>query len=307
MITLFHLYILVCFLISPIYSVLSNDGICVTTKREKEIITLSSGKTIEKEVWILVEECCKGYNRYNNVSNKCEPICEPNCRFGTCVSPNECQCFPEYHGKLCEKESTDCNDGFWGANCTKECDCNGFNCRQMNGKCMCGDGFMGKHCESDCGKNTFGFNCTSICDCVNGVCNKITGSCTCYFGYMGKNCSIKIPESTTTIKIYTSSPDENNNIFINPIISYCILGIVLLTAIIIVIYFQCLKRKSYGMVNLYAAKMALPAPNPGSFENISDHDYESIQYAPLPKHISDPKYYRGYEIPCTVPINAKYS
>ncbi|XP_040599981.1 epidermal growth factor-like protein 6 isoform X2 [Mesocricetus auratus] len=50
--------------------------------------------------------CCYGWKR--NSKGVCEATCEPRCKFGECVGPNKCRCFPGYTGKTCSQDVNEC-------------------------------------------------------------------------------------------------------------------------------------------------------------------------------------------------------
>ncbi|XP_027464361.1 epidermal growth factor-like protein 6 isoform X1 [Zalophus californianus] len=50
--------------------------------------------------------CCYGWRR--NSKGVCEATCEPGCKFGACVGPNKCRCFPGYTGKTCSQDVNEC-------------------------------------------------------------------------------------------------------------------------------------------------------------------------------------------------------
>ncbi|XP_021104790.1 epidermal growth factor-like protein 6 isoform X1 [Heterocephalus glaber] len=50
--------------------------------------------------------CCYGWKR--NSKGVCEATCEPGCKFGECVGPNKCRCFPGYTGKTCSQDVNEC-------------------------------------------------------------------------------------------------------------------------------------------------------------------------------------------------------
>ncbi|KAM5221145.1 epidermal growth factor-like protein 6 isoform 2-T2 [Ctenodactylus gundi] len=50
--------------------------------------------------------CCYGWRR--NTKGVCEATCEPGCKFGECVGPNKCRCFPGYTGKTCSQDVNEC-------------------------------------------------------------------------------------------------------------------------------------------------------------------------------------------------------
>nr|XP_060473347.1 epidermal growth factor-like protein 6 isoform X3 [Panthera onca] len=50
--------------------------------------------------------CCYGWRR--NSRGGCEALCEPGCKFGECVGPNKCRCFPGYTGRTCSQDVNEC-------------------------------------------------------------------------------------------------------------------------------------------------------------------------------------------------------
>ncbi|XP_055987262.1 epidermal growth factor-like protein 6 [Sorex fumeus] len=50
--------------------------------------------------------CCYGWRRGSR--GVCEATCEPKCKFGECVGPNKCRCFPGYTGKTCSQDVNEC-------------------------------------------------------------------------------------------------------------------------------------------------------------------------------------------------------
>ncbi|XP_055420627.1 epidermal growth factor-like protein 6 [Bubalus kerabau] len=46
-------------------------------------------------------------------------MCEPGCKFGECVGPNKCRCFPRYTGKTCSQDVKEC--GFKPQPCQHRC------------------------------------------------------------------------------------------------------------------------------------------------------------------------------------------
>ncbi|XP_010352352.1 epidermal growth factor-like protein 6 isoform X1 [Rhinopithecus roxellana] len=50
--------------------------------------------------------CCYGWRR--NSKGVCEATCEPGCKFGECMGPNKCRCFPGYTGKTCSQDVNEC-------------------------------------------------------------------------------------------------------------------------------------------------------------------------------------------------------
>ncbi|XP_029785290.1 epidermal growth factor-like protein 6 isoform X2 [Suricata suricatta] len=50
--------------------------------------------------------CCYGWRRISE--GACEASCEAGCKFGECVGPNKCRCFPGYAGKTCSQDVNEC-------------------------------------------------------------------------------------------------------------------------------------------------------------------------------------------------------
>lgn len=48
-----------------------------------------------QEVNETVVRCCDGYAS-NPDKDKCLPICEHNCAYGSCTAPNHCSCYDGY-------------------------------------------------------------------------------------------------------------------------------------------------------------------------------------------------------------------
>ncbi|XP_070145879.1 epidermal growth factor-like protein 6 [Ovis canadensis] len=61
--------------------------------------------------------CCYGWRRSSK--GVCEAMCEPGCKFGECVGPNKCRCFPGYTGKTCSQDVNEC--GFKPRPCQHRC------------------------------------------------------------------------------------------------------------------------------------------------------------------------------------------
>lgn len=61
--------------------------------------------------------CCYGWRRSSK--GVCEALCEPGCKFGECVGPNKCRCFPGYTGKSCSQDVNEC--GFKPRPCQHRC------------------------------------------------------------------------------------------------------------------------------------------------------------------------------------------
>ncbi|XP_017853937.1 tenascin [Drosophila busckii] len=113
--------------------------------------------------------CAEGYARGLRESNVmgCQPMCVPDCGYGHCVAPNQCECFPGYQKRL---NRTSCE-----ANSYLRCE-NGFCANRTH--CVCQNGYRfdlnTTSCLPDCGY-----------DCDNGVCIS-PGNCRCFNGYERK-------------------------------------------------------------------------------------------------------------------------
>ncbi|KAM9669276.1 epidermal growth factor-like protein 6 isoform 1-T1 [Dama dama] len=77
--------------------------------------------------------CCYGWRRSSK--GVCEAMCEPGCKFGECVGPNKCRCFPGYTGKTCSQDVNEC--GFKPRPCQHRC----VNTHGSY-KCFCPSGHM---------------------------------------------------------------------------------------------------------------------------------------------------------------------
>ncbi|XP_014584246.3 epidermal growth factor-like protein 6 isoform X2 [Equus przewalskii] len=77
--------------------------------------------------------CCYGWRRSSK--GVCEAMCEPGCKFGECVGPNKCRCFPGYTGKSCSQDVNECG--------VKPRPCQ-HRCVNTHGsyKCFCLNGYM---------------------------------------------------------------------------------------------------------------------------------------------------------------------
>ncbi|XP_037825952.1 von Willebrand factor D and EGF domain-containing protein [Lucilia sericata] len=119
--------------------------------------------------------CAEGYAKALHSPNAaqmgCQPVCIPDCGFGHCVGPNQCECFPGYQQRV--------NSSICESNCYLRCE-NGF-CANRTG-CICQDGYKydvnTTSCLPDCGD-----------DCENGICTA-PGFCRCFNGYQrnGSKC-----------------------------------------------------------------------------------------------------------------------
>ncbi|XP_059499006.1 multiple epidermal growth factor-like domains protein 10 [Stegostoma tigrinum] len=125
--------------------------------------------------------CCPGYYESRGI---CVPQCAQECVHGRCLTPDQCQCAPEWRGQDC---SSDCSALYWGTNCSQKCACrNGGQCDPLTGLCSCPPGYTGLACEDPCRPGTYGQDCSRLCQCRNGArCDRVTGACECVNGTTG--------------------------------------------------------------------------------------------------------------------------
>ncbi|XP_042316543.1 epidermal growth factor-like protein 6 [Sceloporus undulatus] len=78
-------------------------------------------------------DCCYGWKR--NSKEHCEATCEHGCKYGECVMPNKCNCFPGFTGKTCSQDLNECG--------LKPHPCK-HRCMNTHGsyKCYCLNGYM---------------------------------------------------------------------------------------------------------------------------------------------------------------------
>ncbi|KAH0624693.1 hypothetical protein JD844_032409 [Phrynosoma platyrhinos] len=78
-------------------------------------------------------DCCYGWKR--NSKEHCEATCEHGCKYGECVMPNKCKCFPGFTGKSCSQDLNECG--------LKPHPCK-HRCMNTHGsyKCYCLNGYM---------------------------------------------------------------------------------------------------------------------------------------------------------------------
>ncbi|XP_067422269.1 epidermal growth factor-like protein 6 [Emydura macquarii macquarii] len=77
-------------------------------------------------------ECCYGWKKNKG---HCEATCEHGCKYGECVGPNKCKCFPGFTGKTCSQDTNEC--GLKPRPCEHRC-------MNTHGsyKCYCLNGYM---------------------------------------------------------------------------------------------------------------------------------------------------------------------
>nr|XP_042696103.1 epidermal growth factor-like protein 6 isoform X3 [Chrysemys picta bellii] len=176
-------------------------------------------------------ECCYGWRKNKG---HCEATCEHGCKYGECVGPNKCKCFPGFTGKTCSQDSRTCAmvNCQYGCEEVKEevrCLCpstglqlgpNGRTCIDIDecstGKAICSynrrcvNTFGSYYCKCQIGyelKYVRGhYDCVDINECAASIhkCNVHAGclntqgsfKCKCKQGYRGSGfeCSV-IPEN----------------------------------------------------------------------------------------------------------------
>uniref|UniRef100_A0A8C8S0Q1 EGF like domain multiple 6 n=1 Tax=Pelusios castaneus TaxID=367368 RepID=A0A8C8S0Q1_9SAUR len=77
-------------------------------------------------------ECCYGWRKNKG---HCEATCEHGCKYGECLGPNKCKCFPGFTGKTCSQDANEC--GLKPRPCEHRC-------MNTHGsyKCYCLNGYM---------------------------------------------------------------------------------------------------------------------------------------------------------------------
>ncbi|GJQ82066.1 hypothetical protein Trydic_g6938 [Trypoxylus dichotomus] len=133
------------------------NSICYSQQRLVDSIPTGPDTTTEYISLKNIPICCPGY--ILNGEN-CEAVCAPGCINGNCTEPNDCDCFENYFGDLCDMKK-------------------------------CKPGYHGDHCLQQCPTNTYGLDCKGQCTCENGNCDSVTGKCECYDGWSGPTCSTK--------------------------------------------------------------------------------------------------------------------
>uniref|UniRef100_A0A669PMI1 EGF like domain multiple 6 n=1 Tax=Phasianus colchicus TaxID=9054 RepID=A0A669PMI1_PHACC len=119
-------------------------------------------------------DCCYGWKKNNK--GHCEAICRHGCKYGECVGPNKCKCFPGFTGKTCNQDLNEC--GLKPRPCEHRCmNTHGsYKCYCLNGYMLMPDGTCANIDECSTGRAVCSFNRR----CVNTF-----GSyyCKCRLGY----------------------------------------------------------------------------------------------------------------------------
>ncbi|XP_067152686.1 epidermal growth factor-like protein 6 isoform X1 [Apteryx mantelli] len=133
-------------------------------------------------------DCCFGWRKNNK--GHCEAVCRHGCKYGECMGPNKCQCFPGFTGKTCNQDLNEC--GLKPRPCEHRC-------MNTHGsyKCYCLNGYMlmpdGK-CASS--RTCAIVNCQYGCEEVKGEVQCLCPSDGLQLGPNGRTC-IDIDECST--------------------------------------------------------------------------------------------------------------
>nr|XP_033805563.1 epidermal growth factor-like protein 6 isoform X1 [Geotrypetes seraphini] len=125
-------------------------------------------------------ECCYGWRR-NNKGN-CEAICAHGCKYGECVGPNKCKCFPGFTGKICNQDLNEC--GLKPRPCEHRCmNTHGsYKCYCLNGYVLMPDGTCAN--SRTCAM----VNCQYGCEEVMGEVRCLCPSPGLHLGPNGRTC-----------------------------------------------------------------------------------------------------------------------
>ncbi|KAK6979553.1 multiple epidermal growth factor-like domains 10, partial [Biomphalaria glabrata] len=137
---------------------------------------------------------------------------------------------------------TECDVGFYGVNCSKQCRClNNELCNKTDGFCngwKCDRGYTGlPYCQDKCPVNTFGLDCGFVCHCpVNDNCSNVQGDCSsgkCGADWDGPGCQRRVPKlvlpprlqsaTCNNITIYWDVFNKSVDIGLGPIKQYNVL------------------------------------------------------------------------------------
>ncbi|XP_055897530.1 receptor-type tyrosine-protein phosphatase kappa-like isoform X3 [Biomphalaria glabrata] len=137
---------------------------------------------------------------------------------------------------------TECDVGFYGVNCSKQCRClNNELCNKTDGFCngwKCDRGYTGlPYCQDKCPINTFGLDCGFVCHCpVNDNCSNVQGDCSsgkCDADWDGPGCQRRLPKlvlpprplsvTCNNITIYWDAFNKSVDIGLDPIKQYNVL------------------------------------------------------------------------------------
>uniref|UniRef100_A0A182MDZ8 EGF-like domain-containing protein n=1 Tax=Anopheles culicifacies TaxID=139723 RepID=A0A182MDZ8_9DIPT len=136
--------------------------------------------------------CPEGYVEDDN---ECRPVCSEPCQNGTCIGPDQCECFPGHSNDnssspfVCEPV---CNGGCANGDCIAPgiCICHaqygkiGDECIPLCERCSLGHCVQPNVCVCDRGYRLIDGDCEPICEteCINAICTG-PNACTCLPGY----------------------------------------------------------------------------------------------------------------------------
>uniref|UniRef100_A0A8C3HSI2 EGF like domain multiple 6 n=1 Tax=Chrysemys picta bellii TaxID=8478 RepID=A0A8C3HSI2_CHRPI len=130
-------------------------------------------------------ECCYGWRKNKG---HCEATCEHGCKYGECVGPNKCKCFPGFTGKTCSQDTNEC--GLKPRPCEHRCmNTHGsYKCYCLNGYMLMPDGTCAN--SRTCAMVNCQYGCEEVKEEVRCLCPS-TGL---QLGPNGRTC-IVIPEN----------------------------------------------------------------------------------------------------------------
>ncbi|XP_070537251.1 multiple epidermal growth factor-like domains protein 11 [Ptychodera flava] len=147
------------------------------------------------------------------------------------------------------KKCLECEQGMYGANCSKKCKCdmnNTVSCDHHDGTCRCKPGWIGTTCNQTCSEGWHGDNCEERCICVENTtihCDEQNGTCYCAQGWWGSDCSEWVEDITgilNTTKITRAEGEVANSMLLQVMVP----GISILTLFIAVIVIAvCMMRR----------------------------------------------------------------
>uniref|UniRef100_A0A8D0L3B0 EGF like domain multiple 6 n=1 Tax=Sphenodon punctatus TaxID=8508 RepID=A0A8D0L3B0_SPHPU len=111
-------------------------------------------------------DCCYGWKR--NYKGHCEATCELGCKYGECVGPNKCKCFPGFTGKTCNQDINEC--GLKPRPCKHRCmNTHGsYKCYCLNGYMLMPDGTCAN--SRTCTMVNCQYGCEEVKDEVHCLC-----------------------------------------------------------------------------------------------------------------------------------------
>ncbi|XP_071287252.1 epidermal growth factor-like protein 6 [Agelaius tricolor] len=132
-------------------------------------------------------DCCPGWRKNKG---HCEATCGHGCKYGECMGPNKCKCFPGFTGKTCNQDVNEC--GLKPRPCEHRCmNTHGsYKCYCLNGYMLMPDGTCASSRTCDM------VNCQYGCEEVKGQVHCLCPSGGLQLGPNGRTC-IDIDECST--------------------------------------------------------------------------------------------------------------